>query len=53
MEIFSNSGTKDAIITNYVKAKIDKSQQNSKFRLWDNVNETINHIISEVGVLVV
>ena len=36
-----------AIRTNHIKARIDKTQQNSKGRLWGNRDETINHIISE------
>ena len=43
--------TKNAIRTNYIKAKIDKTQQNSKWRLCDDRNETINHIISECSKL--
>ena len=39
----------NAIRTNYVKTKIDKTQQNSKYRLWDD--KTINHIISECSKL--
>ena len=35
------------IRTNYVKARIDKTQQNSKCRLCVDRDETINHIISE------
>ena len=34
----------NAIQTNYIKAKIDKMQQNSKCRLYDVRDETINHI---------
>ena len=39
----------NSIRTNYVKAKINKSQKknNSKFRLCNDRDETINHIISE------
>ena len=37
-----------AIRTNHIKARIDKTQQNSKCRLCD---ETINHIISECSKL--
>ena len=37
----------NAIRTNYIKARIDKMQQNSKCRLCGNRNETINHIICE------
>ena len=38
----------NAIRTNHIKVRIDKTQQNSKCRLWD---ETINHIISECSKL--
>ena len=37
----------NAIRTNHIKARIDKSQQNSKCRLGGGQNETSNHIISE------
>ena len=37
----------NAIRTNYVKAKIDKTQQNSECRLSRDRDETINHIIIE------
>ena len=40
-----------AIRTNHIKARIDKTQQNSKCRLWGDKNETINHIISECSKL--
>ena len=33
--------------SNYIKAKIDKTQQNSKCRLCGDRDETINHIINE------
>ena len=33
--------------TNHIKARIDRTQQNSKCRLCGNRDETINHIISE------
>ena len=36
-----------ALRTNYIKARIDKTQQNSKCRLCGDRDETINHIISE------
>ena len=36
---------------NYVKAKKHKTQQNCKWRLCDNRDETINHIISESSKL--
>ena len=34
----------NAIKTNYVKGKIGKTQRNSKCRLWDNRDETINQV---------
>ena len=37
----------NTIRTNYIKARIDKTQKNSKCRLCGNRDETINHIISE------
>ena len=37
----------NAIRTNYIKARIDETQQNSKCRLCSDRDETINHIISE------
>ena len=40
-----------AIRTNHIKAKIDKTQQNSKCRLCGDWDETINHIISEYNKL--
>ena len=36
-----------AIGTNHIKAKIDKTQQNSKYRLCNDRDETINHNINE------
>ena len=36
-----------ALRTNHIKARIDKTQQNSKCRLCGDRDETINHIISE------
>ena len=41
----------NAIRTNYIKARIDKTQQNSKCRLSSDRDETINHIISECSKL--
>ena len=41
----------NAIRTNPVKARIDKTQQNSKCRLCGDRDETINHIISECSKL--
>ena len=42
----------NAIRTNYVKAKIDETQDNSKFRLCGDRDETINHIKSDCSKLV-
>ena len=41
----------NTIRTNHFKARIDKSQQNSKCRLCGDRDETINHIISECSKL--
>ena len=41
----------NAIRTNHIKARIDKTQQNSKCRLCGDTDETINHIISESSEL--
>ena len=41
----------NAVRTNHIKAKIDKTQQNSKCRLCGDRDETINHIISECSKL--
>ena len=41
----------NAIETNYVKARIDKTQQNSWYRLCGDWDETINHIINECSKL--
>ena len=41
----------NAIRTNHMKARIDKTQQNSKCRLCGDRDETINHIISECSKL--
>ena len=41
----------NAIRTNHIKARIDKTQQNSKCRLCSDRDETINHIISECSKL--
>ena len=40
-----------AIRTNFVKAKIDETQQNNKCRLCSDREETINSIISECSKL--
>ena len=41
----------NAITTNHIKARIDKTQQNNKCRLCGDRDETINHIISECSKL--
>ena len=41
----------NAIRTNHIKARIDKTQQTSKCRLCGDRDETINHIISECSKL--
>ena len=41
----------NAIRTNHIKARIDKTQQNCKRRLCGDRDETINHIISECSKL--
>ena len=41
-----------AIRTNHIKTRIDKAQQNSKFRLCSDRDEAISHIISEFSKLV-
>ena len=40
-----------ALRTNHIKARIDKTQQNSKCRLCGDRDETLNHIISECSKL--
>ena len=41
----------NVIRTNHIKARIDKTQRNSKCRLCGDRDETINHIISECSQL--
>ena len=41
----------NAVRTNHIKARIDKTQQNSKFRICGDRDETINRIISECSKL--
>ena len=41
----------NAIRANHIKARIDKTQQNSKCRLCGDRDKTINHIISECRIL--
>ena len=41
----------NAIKTNHIKARIDKTQQNSKCGLYGDRDETINHMINECSKL--
>ena len=41
----------NAVRTNHIKARIDKTQQNSKCRIYGDRDEIINHIISECSKL--
>ena len=50
-ESFLMAAQNSAIRTNHIKARIDKTQQNSKRRLCGDRDETINHIISECSKL--
>ena len=45
------TAAQNAIRTNHIKARIDKTQQNSKCRLYGDRDKTINHIISECSKL--
>ena len=45
------SSTKHATRTNYVKANIDKTQQNCKCMLCDDKDDTNNHIINKCSKL--
>ena len=42
----------NAIKPNHIKVRTDKMQQNSKYRLYGDRDETINHIISKCSKLV-
>ena len=44
-------GVYHTIRTNHIKARIDMTQQNSKYRLCGNTDEAINHIIRKWGKL--
>ena len=50
-ESLQRAAQNNAIGPNHIKAKIDKTQQNSKCRLCGDRDETINHIISECSKL--
>ena len=41
----------NAIRTNHIKARIDKTRQNSKYRLCGDREETANHMISKCSKL--
>ena len=47
----NNNNNNNNIRTNHIKARIDKTQQNSKCRLCGDIDETINHIIRECSKL--
>ncbi len=47
----NNNKNKNKKRTNRIKARIDKTQQNSKCRLCGDRDETINYIISECSKL--
>ena len=46
-ESFLTATQNNAMRTNYVEAKIDKTQQNGKCRVCDERDKTINHRITE------
>ena len=47
LNLFRLTVQNNAIRTNYIKAKIDNTQQNSKCRFCCDRDETINYIIKE------
>ena len=51
MESLLIAALDNAIRTNHIKARIDKTPQNSTCRLCGDRDETINHIISECSKL--
>ena len=50
-ESLRKAAQNNAVRTNHIKARIDKTQQNCKYRLCSDRDETINHIISECSKL--
>ena len=50
-ESFQIAAQNNAIRTNHIKAKLDKTQQNSRYRLCGDIDEITNHIISECSKL--
>ena len=51
MESLLKAAQDNVIRNNLIKARIDKTQQNSKCRLCCDRDETINHMISECSKL--
>ena len=51
MESLLIAAQNNAVRTYQIKARIDKTQQNSKCRLYGDRDETINHILSECSKL--
>ena len=49
--IYFYSSTKQRLKINYIKAKIDNTQQNSKFELCGDSDETVNDVINECSKL--
>ena len=47
IEILLIAAQTNAIRTNHTKARIDKTQQNNRCKLCGDIDETINHMISE------
>ena len=46
-ESLITAAQEQAIRTNVIKAKIDKTQEESKCRMCGRVDETVNHVLSE------
>ena len=46
-ESLITAAQEQAIRTNVIKAKIDKTQEESKCRMCRRVDETVNHVLSE------
>ena len=51
-EFLLTAAQNNAIRTNYIKVRIDKTQQNGRCWLCGDKDETISHIISECSKLV-
>ena len=49
--IFFNSSTKPNHKDQFIKAKIDNGQHNSKYRFCEEKDETVNHVIIEYSKL--